>query len=208
MDDFNSTSNEGNSWLDRVKESPRTVSALIIILIVAAAVYAFSGEEPATQDLADEGIITEEGAELAQQEQATEEAAEGGETTQEGEGQATEQREEVTQAQLAQESQELPEASKNEQGYQEVAQAGDGITHLARRATTRWLSENQAGYTVSNEHRIFIEDYIQNGTGTQGLAVGETMTVTYDMIAEAVAAAGQLNDGQLNNLAQYTHVLT
>jgi hypothetical protein len=36
---------EEGGFIQRVKESPRTVSALIIILIVAAAIYAFSGEE-------------------------------------------------------------------------------------------------------------------------------------------------------------------
>ncbi len=37
--------NESGNWLDRIKQSPRTVSALIIILIVAAAIYAFSGNK-------------------------------------------------------------------------------------------------------------------------------------------------------------------
>src|SRR3989344_3352994 len=41
---------EDESLFDRIKESPRTVSALIIILIVAAAIYAFSGNEADLQD--------------------------------------------------------------------------------------------------------------------------------------------------------------
>jgi hypothetical protein len=105
------------------------------------------------------------------------------------------------------ESAEIPEAERTSEGYVEVAQAGDGVTHLARRATTRWLTENQASYAVAAEHRIYIEDYIQNKIGTHGMEIGDTETVTFEMIEEAVAAAGELNEAQLQNLGQYTHVL-
>ena len=83
-----------------------------------------------------------------------------------------------------------------------------GITHLARKATTRWLSENQAGYAVTDEHRIYIEDFIQNSLGTEGLALGETRTTTFEMVAEAVTMANELSESQLQNLSQYTAVLT
>lgn len=207
MEDFDSTNTDTQSFLDRVKESPRTVSALIIILIVAAAVYAFSGEEQ-TGNLVDEGVVTEDTVQIAEGEVAEGELVAGEEGDQEdatasAEGESV-TREAVSQEEMSAQSQALPEASRNEQGYQETAQAGDGITHLARRATTRWLSENQPGYSVTNEHRIYIEDYVQNRMGTQGISVGENMTVSYDLIAEAVAAAGQLSDGQLQNLSQYT----
>ena len=60
-DDFE---DDNGGILKRLKESPRTVSALIIILIVAAAIYAFSGDGDQSQaDIsADEfdGAIAEE----------------------------------------------------------------------------------------------------------------------------------------------------
>ena len=100
----------------------------------------------------------------------------------------------------------LPESEKTNEGYKEVAQAGDGITHLARRATGKWLTENTAGYEITDEHKIYIEDYIQNRLGSEGLMLGETRTVSFDMIAEAVEAAGELSEKQLQNLSQYTYV--
>lgn len=182
------------SMMDRLKESPRTVSAIIIILIVAAAIYAFSGDQqngqPGTTGAAEQtpGAV---GTRDEQQPAAT----------------GTDTRASETAGERSDRGTAIPAAEKTSQGYVEVAQAGDGITHLSRRATTRWLAENQTDYTVTDEHRIFIEDYIQNRLGTGGLEIGEQVTVSFDLVAEAVAAAQQLNDAQLKNLSQYTYVL-
>ena len=194
-DDFE---DDSGGFMDRIKESPRTVSALIIILIVAAAIYAFSGEEPEATELA-EGNIAEITTEIDDDAMVDEDGVIAGDTTAEPTA--------VSTADLMEETKELPEPTRTAEGFQEVAQPADGITHLARRSATRWLGENQAGFAVTNEHRIYIEDYIQNSMGSEGLALGETRTVTLDLIAEAVTAAGQLNDQQLRNLTQYTSAL-
>jgi len=199
-DDFE---DEAGGFMDRIKESPRTVSALIVILIVAAAIYAFSGEEPEGAEIAEDGateIATDVDGEVMEDEGMTDESGEVA-------GETTAQPTEVTPAELMEQTKELPEPTRTAEGFEEVAQPGDGITHLARRSATRWLSENQAGFAVTNEHRIYIEDYIQNTMGSDGLALGATRTVSMDLIAEAVAAAGQLNERQLQNLTQYTSAL-
>ncbi len=191
---------EEESFWQRVKESPRTVSALIIILIVAAAIYAFSGDDQKEAEIAQEAATTENA--------VTEEAAVNAETEEAAkpEGQvaagATD-----NEAAAEEPAVELPEARKTAEGYVEVANAGEGYTHLARKAVTRWLSENQASYQVTEEHRIFIEDYIQNRLGSEGLALGAEQTITFDLMEEAVAAAGELTEIQLNNLSQYTSAL-
>ena len=207
-DDFE---DESGSLVDRIKESPRTVSALIIILIVAAAIYAFSGEPQDGLDLADNTAATD----VTTDEESDEDAVVAEEIDAEGEMVTTDTPatttaatpQPVSEEKLMEETKSLPEPTRTNEGYQEVAQAGDSVTKLARRAATRWLSENQAGYAVTNEHRIYIEDYIQNQLGSEGLALGEARTVSFDLIAQAVAAAGQLNDSQLRNLTQYTGVL-
>ncbi|MEX0650207.1 MAG: hypothetical protein WD200_04340 [Candidatus Andersenbacteria bacterium] len=195
-------SNEGSSFFDRVKESPRTVSALIIILIVAAAIYAFSGDRQQPED-----VLVDEEAAVQEQVAVIEEGAEGeeeGVVVTEGEQIQTDSTTRVSQEDLATQTEALPQAEKTDSGYKEVAAAGEGVTHLARKATTRHLSENNAGYEVTNEHRIYIEDYIQNRLSSTGLEVGQTMDVSFGLLQEAVSAAGQLNQGQLNNLSQYT----
>ncbi len=198
------TPNESSFW-ERLKESPRTVSALIIILIVAAAIYAFSGEKATPEERGEveeqtavtEEVIPAEEQDESQKEETEQVAGEVSETQQqEGERETTEQ-----------EKQGIAKAERTGQGYVEIAQAGDGYTHLARRATSRWLSENQPGFEVTDEHRIYIEDYIQNRMGTEGLELGSSHTIPFDLITEAVDAASQLNEQQLNNLSQYTAVL-
>lgn len=181
--------------MERIQESPRTVSALIIILIVAAAIYAFSGRQdpnanPDTTPQVNEAgeTITEEG-EDEEDATPTSTPADGTSPTQ-------------------QPPKELPQARKTDSGYEEVAQPGDGVTHLARRATSRWIQENQAGYDVSKEHQIYIEDYIQKKVAKRGLSIGETQTISFDLVKEAVDSAKNLSESQLKNLSQYTYVLT
>ncbi len=206
---------EEGGLIDRIKESPRTVSALIIILIVAAAIYAFSGDNNQINgETADEAAVTEETTEEKGSE-SKEEAGLDGETADEAKD-ATDKKvagdtnaagEEKTVPKEATDKKPVAEPQRTDGSFIEVAEAGNGITHLARKASARWLSENQAGYAVSDEHRIFIEDYIQNKLGTQGLEMGQTMEIGFDVIQEAVAAAGELNESQLKNLSQYTSVL-
>lgn len=163
----------------RLKDSPRTVSALIIILVVAAAIYAFSGTDR-TQPLAPEATVTPT--------------------------QASEQPEENVNQQTQQPT-ELPPEQKTADGFQQTAQAGEGMTHLARRAAANWLTENTASYEVTKEHRIYIEDYVQKKMGSPRLEVGEQQMVSLALIQEAVQAAGNLSEKQLQNLTQYTYVL-
>ena len=174
--------------LERLKESPRTVSALIIILIVGAALYAFSGDNtPSEEELA----AVEEEAIVAQEEQEGQTEEE--QAAAEGEGESAEESMPAP----------LPEPQKTETSYIEVAQSGEGVTHLARRAAQRYLDENDAGYEVTAEHRVYIEDYIKDRVGSQMLELGESQEIPFDLIQEAVEAAGTLNDTQLQSLSRF-----
>lgn len=193
MNDTNDTDDSG--FLQRMKDSPRTVSALIIILIVAAAIYAFSDRQPQQNEDNNnqETAVTDETS-------TPEGTTASGESTTSPTDQPT-----STAATTAKpEATPLPEASRSDQGFTEVAQPGEGITHLARRASDRWLQENQAGYEVTAEHRVYIEDYIQNRIGTKGLSIGETKAINYDLISEAVNSAKNLSATQLKSLSRYT----
>lgn len=218
MNDETNEELESPGFMERIKESPRTVSALIIILIVAAAIYAFSGEPNKNEsDLANnnEAAITED-AGVVDVVDDTE-----GEAAAEGESDATTPNPPaatpaqptvmpgavVSPEKLQEMNRALPAGERQDRAYVEAAEAGDGITHLARRATTRYLAENNAGYAITQEHRIYIEDYIQNSLGSDRLSVGETRTISFDLVAEAVMSAGELNQSQLQNLSHYTSAL-
>lgn len=87
------------------------------------------------------------------------------------------------------------------------AQSGEGITHLARRALSEYLEKNNRQDELSSEQKIFIEDYLQNRTGTENLHLGESRTFTVAHIEEAVNASKQLNETQLKNLEKYAQVV-
>ena len=208
MNDENS--NGSNNFLDRIKESPRTVSALIIILIVAAAIYAFSGEpKQKSQEVAvnNEAATTTQDSDMENAEGTKAPAAPTAPAKPAASPAPTAMREPVTQQQMQDAQQNMPAVERQGNAYVEKAQRGDGITHLARRATTRYLAENTVNYTLTNEHRIYIEDYIQNKLGTDRLNVDDTKTISFDLIAEAVQHAGELNDAQLRHLSHYTSAL-
>lgn len=193
--------NEDGGFLSRLRESPRTVSVLIIILIVAAAIYAFSDNQDQTP-VADVEEVTEEA--------MIDEADEGG-TGEEMAGaiaeDTTQPPREVSPEVLAEQNRALPAGERTNEGYVETAQSGDGITHLARRAATRYIAEQETSYAVTNEHRIYIEDYIKDNLGKRGLALEEQVTIPLELMQEATTAAGELTPQQLHNLSQYTYVL-
>ena len=194
------------SFMDRIKESPRTVSALIIILIVAAAIYAFSGDKNRTAANPNQDQTTDQ---TAATDQATvtpsvSPSPEGSQAPAVAGATATP----VTQAELSDKAKTLPAAQTENNAYVETAQQGDGLTHLARRAATRYLADHDAGYQLTQAHRIYIEDYIQKKLGSGRLALGEQKTISYDLIKEAVDHAGQLNAQQLHHLERYTPALT
>lgn len=100
----------------------------------------------------------------------------------------------------------LPEPKKKE--YREVAEPGESITHLARKALKKYLQEKPQDFEITPEHKIYIEDYIQKKTGSGWLMLGETLTFSEDLIVEAINKARELNPDQLENLKQYSTLVT
>jgi len=92
------------------------------------------------------------------------------------------------------------ERSKNAVTLQ--ASAGDGITHLARRAIADELS--QQNKQLSAEQLVYAEDYLQNRTGDYGLEVGQDVSFSAQDISDAISSAQNLQTWQLENLQQFT----
>ncbi len=95
--------------------------------------------------------------------------------------------------------------------YKEVAKEGDGLTHLARRATTSHMEKE--GLELSDEERIYIEDYVQKRlapekTGLRFLEIGEEIEISAELIEEAVVEAQALTPSQLDNLTQYSALVS
>ena len=101
------------------------------------------------------------------------------------------------------------EKSKNnkeftEETFTEKAEQGEGITHLARKALKNYLAKEGNGLELSKEQKIYIEDYLQNETGSELLAIGEERAFSKNMIEEAVESAQKLSDEQLKKIEQFS----
>lgn len=83
-----------------------------------------------------------------------------------------------------------------------TAEAGDGITHLARRVIAQELASS--GMVLNDEQLVYAEDYLQNRTGDYGLEIGQEVSFDAADISNAIAGAQNLSDWQLENLQQYT----
>jgi len=81
------------------------------------------------------------------------------------------------------------------------------VTHLARKAAGRHLEANKPDFTVTNEHRVYIEDYIKDRIERMPVRVGDTRTISKELIREAVGASQKLSDAQLKNLQKYSRVV-
>jgi hypothetical protein len=100
----------------------------------------------------------------------------------------------------------IEETFSKKEIYKEKAEKGDGLTHLARRAITSYMEDEDV--TLSSEERIYVEDYVQKRlapekTGLRHLEIGEEVEISVELIEEAVSAARELSPTQIQNLSQY-----
>lgn len=96
------------------------------------------------------------------------------------------------------------ETSSEEKIYTEVAQRGEGITHLARKALGRYLQEKGENISLTKAHKIYIEDYMQKRTGWRWLKLGEKVSFSEKLIEEAIEKSLTLSEAQLQNILNYT----
>lgn len=94
-----------------------------------------------------------------------------------------------------------------EKKYLEVAEQGEGITHLARKALKEYLSENSQDFEITPEHKIYIEDYIVKKIGGEWLKLGETLEISGNLLDEAITRSESLSPEQLENLVQYSQLV-
>lgn len=101
------------------------------------------------------------------------------------------------------------EESANESDeFQEIARKGEGITHLARRALKKYLESRVADFELKPEHKIYIEDYLKDKTGSELLEIGEGRSFSKSLIDEAIEKAGNLSEKQINNITPYAQAVS
>lgn len=98
--------------------------------------------------------------------------------------------------------------TNNNNGYVFHAKAGEGITNLARIAIKSYLLNDESGSIykekLNAEHKIFVEDYLKDKTGSRLLKIGETVSFDKNLIKQGIEKSLTLSSNQLKNLKQFT----
>ena len=109
---------------------------------------------------------------------------------------------------MALENPEIEIPVPEEKNYLEIAQNGEGITHLARRALKKYLQEKPQDFEVTAEHKIYIEDYLAKSMGNRWLNLGEKVEFSESLLKEAIEKAKPLTPEQLQNLTQFSQLVS
>ncbi len=173
----------GTSWF---QENLRIIVSIFIVAAIALGIYSYSqrAENLSDEDIA--SLLETKG------DEAKDSAAEGDEAKTEGD-ETTSKGTTVT-----------PELSEEkEASFVETAEAGDGMTHLARRALTHALESNP-DWNLSAEQKVYVEDYLQkNAGGNQALNPGSKIEFSKEMMNKAIENARGLSEAELARITPY-----
>lgn len=193
-----------------IQENLRILVSVLIVVLIASSIYSYSKRGEEESKLAEEEGTGIENilSDLSAGEEPTDQA----ESTDEGKLTVEEEKPATPETQPEQKVEEpqkqaTPDTSDSKEtdgSFVEVAQNGDGTTHLARRALAHYLEKNpDAGLTA--EHKIYIEDYLRKNVSPKGhIAIGTSVEFSKDLIKQAINASKNLNDAQLKNLQRYS----
>lgn len=180
------TAEKTKAW---IQENLRVIVSVFIVAAIALGIYSYSDRSLPSDEsmIAEEEIISSEttGAE---------------ETGTEEERTMTE-----TGAETAPTTVAPTETSRETAGsFVETASPGDGLTHLARKATANYLEKNPDS-SLTAEHKIYIEDYLRKAVSHKGgVKIGTSVEFQKDLIGQAIAQSKTLSERQLKNLEQYS----
>lgn len=89
----------------------------------------------------------------------------------------------------------------------EVADPGEGVTHLARKSLKKYMELNE-DIGLQAEHKIYVEDYLKDMIGSEPLEIGDTIKFSVQDIEEAINSALLLNNAQIENLSKYVPLVS
>lgn len=215
QDDVNETEEPTalQKFKEWVQENLRIIVSVLIVFLIASSIYSYSKRGAENTEIAQENneiediltdLSSEEGTETSE-EAPIEEETEGEEVATNTQESETPKKEEVKVEAPKQESApKVTESTETENSFVEVAQQGDGTTHLARKALANYLEKN-ADSSLTAEHKIYIEDYLRKNISQRGgISVGTSVEFSKGLIKQAIDASKNLNDAQLKNLQKYS----
>jgi len=219
--EIETTSFDEKGWIEKTKnwsyENWQTILVILIVLIVGVSAYNYNQQGNSSNENQGPAAITDNdeteiNGESNIEREENQEANQG------------ENNEEITetdienkdQAKAAEEDNKMEKNEDEEEDnsvissstdsgkvYTVYANRGEGITHLARRALNEYLQETEEEFKLTGEHKIYIEDYLQNKTGYESIEINHQETFSESLIEEAFLNAKQLTPESLDNLKKY-----
>lgn len=182
-----SHNHEGTSWF---QENLRIIVSIFIVAAIALGIYSYSQR---AENLSDEDIAS-----LLETKGDEAKDTASGDAMEQGDAQ-TEAGETASKGTVV-----TPELSEEkEASFVETAEAGDGKTHLARRALTHAIGNNP-DWNLSAEQKVYVEDYLQKHVGgSQALTPGSKVEFSKEMMNQAIENARGLNEAQLARIKPY-----
>ena len=214
-------------WIGKIKdwsyENWQTILIILIVLIVGMSAYNYnqqnnsSSENQSPVTIVDNNNTSEdisEGETVEENDKTEENSEEMSEADIENTDQAKaieedsrakdEEPEETTESKDQEENNPvISNSDSSGKNYTVYANQGEGITHLSRRVLNEYLQENEAGFELTREHKIYIEDYLQNRTGSGIIEINHQEIFSINLIEEAISSAKQLTPKSLDNLKKY-----
>jgi len=217
------TNIDGKGWFGKIKdwsyENWQTILVILIVLIVGISAYNYNQKKSSPSgELSPATTVNENGSESGLESSNIENKQESAEAAVENKDEKIASEEDNktnpnsgTSGALNEntnknsEEKESVAVSSDDSGktYTVSAKSGEGITHLARHALEKYLQETGGGSELTQEHKIYIEDYIQNRTGNEKINIGHTKTFSESLIKEAISSANYLSPKSLENLKKY-----
>ena len=201
---------QGNGWGKKIldwlrKNFSAVILPIIALIILGGGIYLYSQQRGGGLEIPEEEVTTGITVDLEKEKAVPEEKQEVEKQVEEEKVAATEEiaPEEEVKGGLVETEEEVVEGKV----YKFAAERGEGITHLARKALKQYLLTSAKDLNLTPEHKIYIEDYMQNRTGSQMLHLGEVINFPESLIKEAIAEAQKLTDAQLQNLTQYAQLV-
>lgn len=208
----------GGKFKNWLQDNIRIILSVLIVLAIAGGIYSYSKraersgedefamqpqqEEQTSQDQQSDDTVTiigeeEKAAEPGSQEQPK---AETPPTQESPQPQQQEKKEDVK---INGDGQ-TTTSQETDEAFVETAVRGDSKTTLARKALRDYLEKNNDS-SLTAEHKIYIEDYLQKRLQhSKSVQVGEQISFSKTMIKDAIEKSKSLNENQLKNLQKYS----
>lgn len=182
------------------------VSIIVVVLLVGTGIYAYTrdgaedGIEERIEDLANQDEETENTEDMNGEENQDGPVSDDTSTNDDSQAESTEDTPAPTETEIVRVDQDSNDVTAK-------AAYGDGVTHLAREAVSRYITENSIE-GIEPGHRVYMETTLKNQYYQESLAVGQEITFTGADLAQVVEDAQNLNEHQLANWAYYAQFIS